>query len=275
MRAAGNDTHYTWALVRDPEREPESTDIRYVSVTTVLKTVLNGSYTPASKWGFKLGVRSAFPDIPDEEFELLLKVAGEGEHSPDNVRNAAAERGTRVHDYFEVLAKGGVDEWVPDRTLLQTGVPIGHYERQAPPAPTDDYERSVQLWWDAEMPGWEVVAAESTLFSTARKFAGTCDLIRKTTHAEWVNQPAPFNTTYEVIDLKTHSGSARYDDRLQVAAYELAAREMGLIPEEADCDHRVVLAREDGKKAGQSVKYTDPAEFLKVLDVYNAMKGVK
>jgi hypothetical protein len=236
-RAAGNDTHYTFRL----DNRPEVT-IRLPSVTTILKTVFSGSFVPASLWGFKLGFKAALPDTPEDELETLFGEAKAGEHSPDSVRDAARDRGTRVHEYFEEAVRTAAS---PSEFMVD---------------PTDGYEASVAKWVLAEMSGWEVVASEVTLVSIEHQFAGTVDLIR-------CNELA-----YEVLDLKTHSGSARYEDRLQVAAYELAAKEMGIVPSAA---HRIVLAREDGRKAGQSTKYTDPSEFLKVLEVYKAMKGGK
>lgn len=239
LRAAGSDSHYTWEL----QGRPGLADIRLPSVTHIIKTVLSGSFLPASTWGFKLGFKAALPDTPEDELAKLFGEANAGEHSPDSVRDKARDRGTRVHEYFEALpGLGGIDF----------------------PLPGDGYERSVLLWWDKEMPGWEVVASEVTLVSVKHQFAGTVDLIRCK------------DGLYEVIDLKTHSGSTRYEDRLQVAAYELAADEMGLFGDGCPmAEQRVVLAREDGRKAGQSTKYTNPSEFLKVLEVYRAMKGGK
>jgi hypothetical protein len=245
-RAAGDDTHYTWEL----QGRPGLADIRLPSVTTIIKTVFSGSFVPASSWGFKLGFKAALPDTPEDELETLFGEAKAGEHSPDSVRDAARDRGTRVHEFFEALAN---DPFIASEPSPMMGETV------------DGYEESVVKWWQTEMPGWEVVASEVTLVSIEHQFAGTVDLIRCA------------DGFYEVIDLKTHSGSARYEDRLQVAAYELAAREMGLLGDPLDnlCNQRVVLAREDGRKAGQSTKYTNPEEFLKVLEVYKAMKGVK
>jgi hypothetical protein len=209
------------------------------SATEIIKGVFGAAFAPAAGWGFKLGLRAAFPDMPDDEFVQALAEAYASEHSPNKVRDSAAERGISTHRFFEALANG---------------------EPEVPPS--TPYEESVLKWWNSEMDGWKVVATEVPLISLKHNFVGTVDLIRYKTR--------PLEM-YEVCDLKTHKGSARTEDWLQVAAYELAAREMGLI--DGLVNHRIILAREDGKKAGQSTKWTKPEAFLAVKAVFDLTRG--
>lgn len=181
-------------------------------------------------WGFKLGVQAATDNDPE-----AYEIAKRSSWNPTAQRDSARDRGTLTHEYLEAL--------VEDDSL----------------DPAGPYQESVRKWWDTEMTGWIPAHSEVCVRSLKHQFVGTVDLIRHTAAG----------TEYEVMDLKTHSGSARYEDRLQVAAYELAAREQGLIPEDATVSHRIVLARADGKKASQSTRYQDPAAFLAVKAVYD------
>jgi hypothetical protein len=119
------------------------------------------------------------------------------------------------------------------------------------------------------MAGWDVVFSEKQLVHFGPLYVGTVDLVRF----------EGATNTFEICDLKTHKPSkdelrapARYEDFVQTDGYELALRQMGLIPAGANVQHRIVVAQKDGNY-GESTVRVDPGDFLKVFQVYRSMKG--
>jgi len=235
-RAAGDSSFYTWQL---KGREGQC-DIRLPSVTSIIKACMGGSGPGMAWWGYKLGMKAlvdhldvVFPS-EDELYDTIKK----SRFNPNAQRDEAEDRGNKAHEYLEYLAM----------------------EAPAPGDPqfydvTSEYEKGVFKWWQDHMPGWEVTACEIPVYSLKHAYAGTVDLVRR--HIG--------NGTYQVLDLKTHKGDARFEDHVQVAAYDLALREMGVIP--AGAEHAVLLAREDGTYH-MSTRYVNPEVFLKLRDVY-------
>jgi hypothetical protein len=172
--------------------------------------------------------------------KLALEWAGgdyeaykKSDKNPNAARDKAGDRGNAAHEYLEALVE---------------------YTNEAP-EPTTPYEQAVQSWWNDNMPGWEVIGCEEPVYSLRHGYAGTVDLVRRHIGTGKI----------EVMDLKTHKGAARFEDHAQVAAYDLALREMGVIPEGAE--HAVLLAREDGTYE-VSNRWVNPEIFLKLRDVY-------
>ena len=248
MRAAGNDSHYVWQL---KGREGQC-DIRLPSVTSIIKTVMGGSGPGMAWWGARQAVEWAFaeygpgrwgnhPDeipapVPDDWYNEYKK----SRYNPNAQRDKAGDRGTKAHDILEALATGSQ----PQDIMCSNG-----------------YEEAVLKWWEEQMPGWQVVTAETPVYSLKHAYAGTVDLVRK----------LKGNYSCEVVDLKTHKPPARFEDHLQVAAYDLALQEMGVTGRLFESAHSIVLAKEDGTFE-ESDRWVDPTLFVKIREIYEEVK---
>ena len=223
-RAAGNANHYTFILKGRP-----NVTIELPSVTTIIKGVMGGNFSGPAYWGFRLGVEYGGGDYEE---------AKRSEFAPNAQRDKAGARGTKVHEYLEMLASGE------------------HRD------PEDGYEQAVEKWWGEQTSaGRSVVGCEVPLYSLKHGYAGTVDLILAD------------DVGLTFVDLKTHKPPARFEDHLQVAAYNLAYQEMhpdvvGPLPE----DHLVLMAKEDGTYE-ESWQWINPHTFPKVIEVWREVKA--
>lgn len=231
-RAAGDSDKYTFKL------SGGKGEIKLPSVTSIIKTVMSGSFGSASYWGFNLGL-----DYAENLFGSPINrdEAKKSPFAPNNKRDSAAGRGTATHDVLERLAKG---------QELDGFEPSG-------------WQKGVIKWWDG-FSKWAAEAeatvySEQVVWSLLHRFAGTADLI--------VETPAEVL----VVDLKTHSGAPRFEDMVQTAAYGLAWKEMQ--EHEKRTRTLVVCAHEDGGfKESKEKQEVRPETFLNLLEVYKEMK---
>lgn len=246
-RAAGSGSHYRVAVV-DSKGKVRGEGVKLPSVTTILgKALPKGGL---EWWGYKIACHAmteAANDLPssiadgDELYDLLKK---RKKVTPYTELKKAGSRGTDVHNYAEaLLRREGID---PDDV----------------PEEQQGYVDALLKWYDEEnVECVEPVAIEAPLFSLKHGFAGTCDLITKRGNDYWVE------------DFKT--SKAVYDSHLiQLAAYEQAAKEMGLIPEGANVRKFVIRLGLDGEYELSESRYTID-DFLKVMSVYNLLEGAK
>lgn len=251
-RAAGNAGHYTFRLVNEDGRQVKPfVELQFPSVTTIIKRVLGGG-EGLLQWYYRMGLvgvaawtnghRSAGVAEADDVVDVLTDpewIAEELDRNrltPRDVRDAAADRGTEAHSFFEAAAK------------------LGGPKR----APQTPYEKAICDWWEAN--DFHVEAAEASLVSVQHRFAGTCDLIY------WVGDEL------RLLDLKTRSATYRKaldSDLIQVAAYKLAWEEMTGMPITRT---GILMAREDGKAVFDD-REVSPDLFLKVKEVYEMLQG--
>ena len=180
----------------------------------------------------------AGPKTKAELYELAKKT----DHAPYRALRKAANRGTAVHDVAERLLRDG--------QLVDLDTSIA----------SDGYVDSLVKWHEAHGAAeWEIVAVEAMLFSERHGYAGQCDLIAK--------RP---DGTYVVADWKT-SKAVFESHRIQAVAYVEAAREMGLIPADAEVEAWVVRLGADGQF--ETVRSTNTIDdFLAVKAVYELLR---
>lgn len=122
----------------------------------------------------------------------------------DRHRDAAAERGTAVHDEAELLVLRHARE--------QSRLYLEHEEIAPWPEELSGYQASFVAWVEDFHP--EFLAAEATVFNRAQAFGGTLDAICR------IHLPDG-SSLVVIIDYK--SGKAIYDEvALQLAAYARA-----------------------------------------------------
>lgn len=248
-RAAGNSSHYRVGIV-DGDGKLRSEAIGFPSVTTVLGALPKGD--GLAWWGTKIGVAGVLDCCLQPGFSLdghdveslYAEVKARKVHTPYIALKEAATRGTTIHDAAETLLRGETPKNVAPE--LQ------------------GYIDALQAWYDEEnISNHKMIAIESPLFSLKYGYAGTCDAIHK----------AAF-TTY-VDDFKT--SKAIHDSHLiQGVAYEQAAKEMGIIPWDAQVESRVIRLGIEGDYEIQISPYSLD-DFLKVFDVWKLLqeKGMK
>ena len=215
------------------------------SVTTILGSLPKGGL---EWWGAKLALQAVlhlqerYGQIP-EGIDALYEAYKQTEFAPHRALKKAGNRGTAVHDVAEQLLKHGklVD--------LDTSVA------------SDGFVDALVKWHEEHAIGeCEPVAIEALLFSEAHLYAGQCDGILRRPDGK-----------YLVVDFKT--SKAIYESHLiQLAAYEGAAREMGLIPADAEVEKLAVRLGEDGSfDVVRSVHVVE--DFLKVKAVHELLKA--
>lgn len=117
------------------------------SVTHVIKTVMNGAFTAAAWWGYKMGVEAAGGDL-----DRAKKV-----RNPNSSRDAGSSRGQSAHDVLERLMKG---------------------EDVAVDSLKNGYE--IAVWsWVQNQDGQKILGVEEKVYSLGMGFAGTLDLVRE------------------------------------------------------------------------------------------------
>ena len=174
----------------------EVNGVRYVRVTTALNVISKPALVP---WAIRETTNkmravmeaSVNTTIDPVWIEEALKEAKE---YPDNARDAAAAKGTAIHE--------AIYNW---ETVGER--PVDTVENQAVMA----YDE-----WKASTP-MEVAASELTVWSPTDQYAGTIDQVCRNSAGHW-----------SVIDFKT--GGAYPEAALQVAAYSNALEELTGIP---------------------------------------------
>lgn len=249
-RMVGDSPYYEVSLLTS-EGKAKGPRIKLPSVSTILKALPKDGL---DWWGYKLGVQASLeygglddavltpPEI-EPRYEEFKRLGREGRLStPSNVLKKAGTRGTDVHDVAEAL--------------LKNGKPPLEGEIAAEILP---YVEGLLNWYEAAKPDWaEVLTIESPVFSLEHRFAGTLDAIIK-----------GISGSYYLIDFKTSKGI--YESHLlQVAAYEYAARESGLIPRDAIVIPTVVRLGKDGTYENRQSTYTFE-DFLKVKHVWEVL----
>ena len=242
-RAAGDSSFYTFTLNNRPE-----VTIELPSVTSIIKAVMSPAFGGAAYWGAKLAVEWAqvSKTNDDPEADSWYEEFKKSDWAPNKVRDKAGARGTKAHEYLEELANSPWEKWEDGRITSSAR------------DPKNGYEEAVVSWFNDAIRegGHSVQACEIPVYSLKHAYAGTVDLVLAD----------DIGLTF--VDLKTHKGPARFEDHLQVAAYQLAYFEMhpdSLGP--INADQLVVLAREDGTYE-ENHQYVDPRAFVKVREVY-------
>jgi hypothetical protein len=226
----------------DPKRRYLIDGVEVPSVTTILGVLAK----PALPWwGMQTGVdglcalhRQGVP-IPWDDPEGATKLLIEHRLTVNHVRDNAASRGTGVHDALEAWATSGRVPKLSEFPSEERGYVTALAKALIHLDPT---------------PG----ATEVMVGSTEHGFAGRYDL------------RCFIDGRHVRLDLKT--GKRVYDEALlQLAAYELAAVEMGEHPS----DQRLVLRldREGGFEVVESHATQDM--FLGVLRAYQAVQALK
>jgi hypothetical protein len=210
------------------------------SVTTILNQTLP-KQDALTRWAWKLGIEATLDVLKSDtklkatELRRLIREAGVDEmadaagntdHVPGKRKKAGGIRGSDVHRIVEqVLDNGG-------------RLPVVKAEHQP-------YAQAFRDWyWHRQVRSMAPVRREFPVASFTHGFAGTCDLLlcAPTDH-------------YILCDWKT-GRSIYLEGLIQVAAYEGALRERGLIPAGARCTKVVVLLTEQGTFREEVSNYT-------------------
>ena len=246
-RAAGNSSYYQVGAINQ-NGEAVGTLFNFPSVTSVLDFVTNKG-PGLTGWAYNIaldGVKSLQEkghDIANLSLEQLKTLLKEFNYSPYQQKTLAGNRGSIVHEVFELA--------------LKDGVAAG---RQA----AADLSPSVKGFADAALDWIEEheptpILIECPVISLRHRYAGTLDLL-------WQNKDG------EVIlsDLKT---SKRIYDTfaIQLSAYKLALeQEAGIQVDRMT----VIRVAENGKCQYKEVN-ADPELFLAMLKVWKMQKGEK
>lgn len=250
-RKAGDTATYRWVLMdksQDPPVPlPGVTDIELPSVTTIIKATMAA---PALLgWTYRTTLESVdmlheyYDSIRyyrEHDLDALLEV---NRLRPDDIRDEAAERGTATHSYLEALASPTAEE---DEERFWLATP---------------YIQAVKDWWEKEQP--VVESSEGTVVSLKYGFAGTLDLV-------WSGRHGAFRLT----DLKTRKEGFTdpyISDLVQLDGLRIAWEETTGVPIGSTS---VLVAREDGTPL-EVVRNVPRGIFLKVLDLYNAVREVE
>lgn len=194
-------------------------------------------------WGMRVGVEGAcrlqdageLPADPDKAVKALTAK----KLTVNHVKTRAATRGTSLHDALEAYMRDGT---VP--------MPAGFPEADR------GYVRALAKAMLDLNP--VPLAMEVVVGSAAHGFGGRYDLL------------CELGGNQVRLDLKT--GKRVYETaHLQLAAYELAALEMG----ETRSDYQAILRLGEDGAFEFTVGRADPAEFLAVKAAYDAVTRVK
>lgn len=209
----------------------EITDTGIVQITTEDERwyFKEGIYVPSVSW-----ITGYYPK--GKQYERWLREKGD---EADDIRDLAAERGSKVHQAIDRLLKVG--EVKHDDLLLNNR--NGQYEEMN----AEEYGAFLSFvqWMKDAQP--EVLFSEFTVFNEADGYAGTVDMIVK------------IKGKIGIIDVKT-SKSVYPSHRLQVSAYKHAFKT-------APIDFLGILQVGTRSKAGY--KFTD------VEDEYELFLAVK
>lgn len=226
------------------------------SVTTILGDALpKGGGMPW--WGYKIACQAVLEAVNNSrKGELFVTECPDGDAlyeklkkrrkvTPQTALKEAGARGTAVHDYAEFRIQG-------------------HLPTEPPAEELAGYLRAVDRWLDECLNArWEVVAVEQTLASLRYGFVGTTDMILRDR----------YDGRMGIADFKT-SKAVRSSHKLQLAFYEQAAREMGVVPDGERCENFVVRLGDDGTYE-QVPSYSTWADAQIVLAQYHMLKGME
>ena len=267
-RIAGDNSYYTFIALDWVGDPVEGTEIRFESITSVIKSVTGGGWGPGSYRGFKLGIRSQHPRMSDERIEQLYTKAKRGEWDPNRQLKAAGDRGTKAHWVAESVALGyEARTWTyMDEEMGRTRLLV----RMVPDDPFMDGYCVAALAYLRDRVGANrdlIWGVEKLLVSTKHQVAGTADLILKDTGSG--------SGMVEIIDYKTHKPNtlkrpAFWNDFLQLEGYELLFEEMH--PELTVTRSTVVVLREDGTYLEETRPWTNHEGFLAILEAHRAQK---
>lgn len=219
------------------------------SVTTILGALPKNGL---DWWGFKLGVQALLhhverigaSNIATYDADFWYDECKQTEYAPHRALKKAGSRGTDVHAVAEVLLESGKLDSLP----LSTSAGEGFID-------------ALVAWHDEHgVDSWEMLAIERLLFSREHEYAGQSDFIAR--RPDGVVVVGDFKTS-KAIYLSHH---------LQAAAYEQAAREMGLIGPDDVVERHVVRLSDDGSYEVQHHPSVSVDDFLSVLAVHRVLK---
>lgn len=204
-------------------------------VTGIIGSVWSSSFSPASWWGYKLGVQAA----TNLGFDMAYEDVKSSGPTPESARDEASDRGVAAHDMLQALMEG---EELDERE------------------PTSPFEDAVIQWHHEVKP--VNLGAEIKVLSLRGGYAGTLDLMWR----------RPKGKLRELTDLKTRGKlGVRTTDCIQVCAYADAYEEMY----DTSVDKlSVLVAAESGKAKLYPVdrgRY-GPA-WQHTLAIYKALRG--
>lgn len=226
-----------------------------------------------SRWGYRLGYEGANEIYSDNSVgtytnEGLRAALTEAGLTPWSKRDAAADRGTWVHDTLEALAQ---ENRIPQLSEFSAGEVRGHVQ-------------SVLGWYVRYRPSF--VATEVQVASVVHGFAGRYDMRclinaekllplfagHETPMAERVRALAERGAqALCLVDLKTSKGIYPTSHFPQLALYEAAGTEMGF--PETDCQ-LVLNSKPDGSTAVLGASWVQPDEILVFVQAYRAIKRI-
>ena len=267
-RVAGNKSYYTFVLRNENTgRYDQNVKIELDSVTSIIKSTLAAPQLVG--WAYRTtrdnisGMVSVLQEdesrpLHDEalldtlsDADMLDEYLKENKLRPDDVRDAAAERGSTEHGFLERLGAAGLETEGAAQQLAQDCLNSDV---------TNDFSKGIAGWWLDRNP--RVVASEIVLVSLTHRFCGSVDLV-------WLDDDG----NLVVTDLKTRgAGKGAYSsDHIQVGAYALAYEEMV----GRDVQRTTVLVvREDGTWLEEET--TIPRQTcIDIANVYRALKGAK
>lgn len=214
------------------------------SVTTILGALPKNGL---DWWGFKLGIAAAM-ELPSDYLGATLdecyEAAKKTDHAPHRALKKAGSRGTDIHTVAEVLLRTGRLDELPAGTEADDGF----------------VDALVSWHADHGVDSWEMLAVEKLLFSASYGYAGQSDFIARRPDGIVV-----------VGDFKT-SKAVYLSHHLQAAAYEQAAREMGLISDDDPVERHVIRLAPDGEFEVQHHPTVGVDDFLSVLSVFQVLK---
>ena len=187
---------YKNTVVKSGRSWYEVDGVRHTRVTTALNVISKPALVP---WAIRETTNkmravmeaSVNTTIDPVWIDEALKAAKE---YPDEARDAAAAKGTAIHE--------AIYKWET----------VG----ERPDDPTENQAVQAYDEWRTQVP-MEVVASEITVWSPSDQYAGTIDQVCRNSAGHW-----------SVIDFKT--GGAYPEAALQVAAYSNALEELTGIP---------------------------------------------
>lgn len=249
-RLVGDSPTYRFSLMRldtvqtknGPIRKWKATDHTFdLPSVSLIKDQTLGIPSGAMSWhGYRVAIEGMKEILRDPEAlvpalddpELLEEHLRERGCDPNKSLTAAADRGSKAHDIFELIANGKRDEAeeLAKKELIDDGT---------------QYGRSVITAWNQEYQGAidsgqiTEVLTELPVWSLRYGYGGQFDLAVRYTEG------------WSIDDLKTHKpadgytkeggGPAYLSDLVQARLYRMAWEEMGLGP---TIGNRIIVARD-------------------------------
>lgn len=264
-RAAANDPTYRFELIdKNTGAIIEDEGIDLISSTSVIKSVMGGSFGAAAWWGFKVAAGALLEtnDLASPEVLEMYERLKSGKVTPNTIRDEGGSRGNASHGLLENFALGKED---PASEIV------------AAKCQADGYQAAALKWWLAQkFDNKTPLLAEKKVRYFVNNvpgqigYMGTADLIRNTALLK--------SYVPEVVDYKTHKPATKKfpaypEDLIQLASYRLAYAAMAGIPVEK-VRQRVVVLTEDGEYL-EDTRSVDPQVFLALLEIYWAIDGTK